>query len=284
MPRLFVLTPLRDEAENIPELVATLRAQTRPVDAWIVLENGSTDGSRALLADLRPEGALASIDVRSLELEQREYALGRKYSSIVDMGLAHLTATHRLADEDMVALLDADSFVDPDYYAVLEAAFAADPRLGMACGRAIRPGKSETETRWTGGGYFVWRYACLREAGYVVGPSADVVSSTKAHLKGWKREVVPATRVRTRGQGQRVDHSYYGKSAYFRGETVLHCLALSAKRIATGQVRAGVAHASGYLGELARGAPRTEDAEIRAYFRSAVGRRVREILTEKRGA
>lgn len=278
MPRLHVLTPLRDEAENIPRLVETLRAQTRPVDAWVVLENGSTDGSKEMLREIAPGGSLREIEVLNLELAQKEYALGHKYSSIVKAGLDHLAATRELGPEDMVALLDADTFLHPRYYEAIAAAFAAEPRLGMACGRPIRPGKSEHETRWTGGGYFVWRQACLTDAGYIVGPSADVVSATKAHLRGWERRVLQDIHAESRVMGDRVDFRYYGRSAYFRGETLPHAVAVAARRAAMGHPAQGWAHVAGYLGEVRRGAPRTEDAEIRAYFGGTIGRRLREAL------
>lgn len=278
MPRLYVLTPLRDEAENIPRLVETLRAQTRPVDAWIVLENGSTDGSKEMLREIAPGGGLHGIEVLNLDLAQKEYALGHKYSSIVKAGLDHLAATRELGPEDMVGLLDADTFVVPGYYEAIEAAFAAEPRLGMACGRPIRPGKSAHETRWTGGGYFVWRQACLAEAGYIVGPSADVVSATKALLRGWERRVLQDIHAESRVMGDRVDFRYYGRSAYFRGETLPHAIAVAAKRAAMGRPGQGWAHVAGYLEEARRGAPRTQDAEILAYFRGTIGRRLRETL------
>jgi glycosyltransferase involved in cell wall biosynthesis len=278
MPKLYVLTPLRDEAENIPRLVETLRAQTRPIDAWVVLENGSTDGSKEMLREIAPGEGLGAIEVLNLDLAQKEYALGHKYASIVKAGIDHLRATRDLAPDDMVALLDADTFLHPRYYEAIEAAFAADPRLGMACGRPIRPGKSAHETRWTGGGYFVWRQACLAEAGYIVGPSADVVSATKAHLRGWDRRILPEIHAETRGMGDRVDFRYYGRSAYFRGETLPHALAVAAKRAVMGRPGQGWAHVAGYVGEVRRGAPRTEDGEILAYFRGTIGRRLRETL------
>jgi glycosyltransferase involved in cell wall biosynthesis len=277
-PTLYVLTPLRDEAPNVPRLVETLRAQTRPVDHWIVLENGSTDGSKELLAALAPGGAIRAITVLNLETPQSSYALGSKYSSIVNAGIEHVTARFDLAHDDMIALLDADTFLDAKYYETLERVFAADPRVGMACGTTVRPGAPRNVLRWTGGGYFAWRHACLAEAGYHVGPSADVVSSAKAHLLGWRLRVAPEARAETRGQGRRVDFRYYGRSAYYRGETLMHCFAKAGNLAVHGRVGDALAHASGYLGDRLRGAPQIADDEIRRYFGGAFRRRLRESL------
>ena len=281
---LYVLTPLRDEVRNIPRLVEALRAQTRPIDHWIVLENGSTDGSKEMLAAIEPGGAIRSITVRNLETPHSSYALGSKYSSIVNAGIEYVRGNYPLCEDDMIALLDADTFLDPSYYETLEAAFTNDPKTGMACGRMIRPGTARNLTRWTGGGYFVWRYACLAEAGYLVGPSADVVSAAKAHLHGWNLRVVLETYAETRGEGNRVDFRYYGRSAYYRGESLPHCFARVGNLIVRGRLGHALAHASGYLGDRLRGAPRIEDEEIRRYFEAALWRRLREALALRRNA
>lgn len=273
---LYVLTPLRDEASNIPRLVETLCAQTRQVDHWIVLENGSTDGSKEMLAALTPGGAIRAITVLNLETPQSTYALGSKYSSIVNTGLEYVKARFALAPDDMIALLDADTFLDARYYETLERVFAADPRVGMANGESIRPHTPRKVTRWTGGGYFVWRYACLAEAGYLVGPTADIVSAAKAHTLGWKLKVTTDTFAETRAQGQRVDFSYYGRAAYYRGENLLHCFAKAGHLVVRGRAQDAASYISGYLGDRRRAAPRIADADVRRYFRTALWRRLRD--------
>ena len=40
-----VVTPARDEAENLPRLAASLAAQTIVPQSWYIVDNGSTDGT-----------------------------------------------------------------------------------------------------------------------------------------------------------------------------------------------------------------------------------------------
>ena len=48
----YVLTtPMRDEIEALPDLLATLEAQTAPPALWLVYDDGSNDGSREWLEE-----------------------------------------------------------------------------------------------------------------------------------------------------------------------------------------------------------------------------------------
>ena len=52
--RLLVITPVRNEAAHIERVVAAMAAQTRPPREWIVVDDGSDDGTGELLRSLSP--------------------------------------------------------------------------------------------------------------------------------------------------------------------------------------------------------------------------------------
>jgi poly-beta-1,6-N-acetyl-D-glucosamine synthase len=55
MLRYAVVTPARNEEENIRRLGAALTAQTQPPAEWVVVDDGSTDGTLDVLSALASE-------------------------------------------------------------------------------------------------------------------------------------------------------------------------------------------------------------------------------------
>lgn len=94
MPRhVAVVVPCRDEAENIERCLRSLRAQDRPIDRIIVVDNGSVDGSQELAAPFA---------------EVAPYA-GTGISRVRNHGAS-------LAPEaDVIGFVDADCEVDPGW-------------------------------------------------------------------------------------------------------------------------------------------------------------------------
>ena len=161
MSKLYIVTPLRDEAQNIARIEAALKSQTVPVDVWVVVENGSTDGSKELLQKIRPSGSVRSVVVLIYEHPNKEYALGVKYASVVRRGMSYIEETFGIEADDYIGILDADTFPRPDYYAELLAAMRADPALGITSGLEVdetgRP--TVVRTAFVKGSCRIWRGA-----------------------------------------------------------------------------------------------------------------------------
>jgi len=283
MARLVIVTPARDEAPNIPRIEAALKAQSVPIDLWIVLENGSTDATSELLERIQPAGALKSVLVTHENTSERSYAVGFKYARLIARGFTILRENGGIDDGDFVGILDADTFPEPRYYEKLLAAMAGNRRLGITSGITVDGGGKESLHRrnWVRGSCRMWRGACLNDAGYPIGPSADSLSAIKATSRGWAVEVVPYARAEAREVGARVDYRYYGRAAYFRGESVLHCLLRTIKHMAALQPRAGLLFFLGYMGDLLKRVPQTDDRQILDWSRGAVPRMIRQALLRR---
>ncbi|HXA55400.1 MAG TPA: glycosyltransferase, partial [Solirubrobacteraceae bacterium] len=152
--RLLVVSPVHNEAPHIERVARALAAQQRPPDAWIVVDDASTDDTYERLRQLAPRPpfltllrapkAPAGKDALALANEIRAFSHGLAWVERED-GLAGPGGAESIAGGGRIAggldsfthiaKLDGDVELPPEWYATLLERFAADPRLGIACGQ-----------------------------------------------------------------------------------------------------------------------------------------------------
>ena len=103
---IAVVVTVRDDREQLAELLAALAAQTRPPDEVVVVDGGSTDGTLELLSDARASGVLPLVVVDAPGVN---IAAGR------NIGI-------EAATQDRLALTDAGCRPQPEW---LESIFNA---------------------------------------------------------------------------------------------------------------------------------------------------------------
>ena len=179
-----VVTPARDEAENLPRLAAALAAQTIPPTTWMIVDNGSTDGTLELAYGLAEEHDW--IDVRSVP-----------GSSVADRGAPVVRALQAgiaavAEPPEVLVNVDADISFEPDYFERLLARFDEDPSLGIASGSAFELRGDTWEQRFVTGST-VWgasrayRWECLQQLLPLEERVAwDGVDEFKANTRGWR--------------------------------------------------------------------------------------------------
>ena len=121
-----VVTPARNEATNLPRLAACLVEQTVQPSAWVIVDDGSTDGTAELAQRLADEHSW--MEVVAIEGDPTP-ARGGPIVRAFTAGLEHVDPS-----TDVVAKLDADLSFAPDHWELLLAEFAADESLGIAGG------------------------------------------------------------------------------------------------------------------------------------------------------
>jgi glycosyltransferase involved in cell wall biosynthesis len=122
--RLGVLVPCRDEEAVLGRKLANLALARWPEGARhriVLVDDHSADGTRALALELAERLDVSAAVVVSASRPGKPGAIGA--------GLDALGG-----DVDLVVLTDADVVIDPGALVEIERAFAADPRLAMACG------------------------------------------------------------------------------------------------------------------------------------------------------
>ena len=111
-PRFSVVMPLYNKAAHVGAAVESALSQTFPAHEILVIDNGSTDGGRELVA------ALADERIKLLDL-----------STPGPGGYAGRNLGIGAASGDWIAFLDADDLWRPDHLAVLAEGAGADPRV-----------------------------------------------------------------------------------------------------------------------------------------------------------
>lgn len=134
--RFWVVIPLFDEEKLLDGALEALAAQSDPDFALLLVDNGSTDGSRRVIDAFtarHPE-----LDVTTIEEQQK--GTGAASDTGFRYAIAHGAA--------VVARTDADCLPSRDWVALLKADFASGARL---VGGRLRPRRDEPVYRWYDG-------------------------------------------------------------------------------------------------------------------------------------
>ncbi len=132
--RLLVVSPVYNEGPHIERVARSVAAQRRRPDRWIVVDDGSQDETLEILRALEPEiGFMTVLQAPPRAVDGPDRLVEAAEVHAFDYGLQSAgwrRFTH-------VAKLDGDIELPPDWYEQLLARFAADPRLGIACGQLV---------------------------------------------------------------------------------------------------------------------------------------------------
>jgi cellulose synthase/poly-beta-1,6-N-acetylglucosamine synthase-like glycosyltransferase len=128
---LAVIVAAHNEAKVLPVTIAALFAQGQRPDRIIVADDGSTDGTAALLMG---DFGIAAPDPGGLSADSPSHP-GLAWLRLPHGGkAAALNVALAAIDSEIVLTVDADTLLEPGAIAAIRAAFAADPNLVAATG------------------------------------------------------------------------------------------------------------------------------------------------------
>jgi biofilm PGA synthesis N-glycosyltransferase PgaC len=270
-----IITPARNEGTYLPRTIESLVAQThRPVE-WIIVDDGSTDDTAALV-----ERAAAEHDwihlVRAPDRGAR--IVGAGVVEAFNLGLA----ASRQRDTAFLCKLDADLVLPPDYFERLFGYFAADPRLGIACGPIVEQlgGKAvplRHNPDMVFGAAKCYRRRCFDEIGGIeLSIGWDGIDCYQAMRRGWRTHTIPdpaleMLHLRRMGSSHKnVLHGFVrrGRGLRYNGAHPAWVLANTAYRMfERPYILAGLSFLFGYLDATIRRAPRIPDKGFITYLR-----------------
>jgi poly-beta-1,6-N-acetyl-D-glucosamine synthase len=279
-----IITPARDEAENLPALAHALRQQrVRPL-RWVIVEGGSSDSTVGLAESIVAEHDWARLVVLP-GTSSRER--GAPIVRALHAGLGALDY-----QPDVVVNVDADVTMDADYFERLLDAFALDPSLGIASGSAWELDDGVWRQRFVTGGT-VWgatrayRWACLQSVLPLEERHGwDGIDQLKARARGWRTKTftdLPFRHHRPEGRQDGSSWAHWlanGDTAYFMGYRPSYLFFRTLHQVRRDP--AAVALLCGYVSASARRSPRLSDPAARAVLRR--DQSLRRILRRRREA
>jgi glycosyltransferase involved in cell wall biosynthesis len=134
---ILMISPVRNEAAHIERVVRAVAAQELPPARWVIADDGSTDGTLAILERLAPE--VPFLTVLPAHPDATVTVVDRLADAAEARNFNRALATVDRGPFTHVMKLDGDIELPPDYLRRLMERFAADPQLGIAGGVLDEP-------------------------------------------------------------------------------------------------------------------------------------------------
>jgi hypothetical protein len=286
-----LITPARNEAAYIELTIQSVIAQTVLPKRWIIVSDGSTDETDAIVDKYLPGRPWLEL-VRLPPRKERHFAakvnaFKAGYDRVKDISF------------DVIGNIDGDVSFGPDYFAYLLGKFASMPKLGVAGTHYIEGDfhsfrDSYINVQHVNGQCQLFRRVCFEEiGGYlpIKRGGIDWVAVTTARMKGWttmsfsERIFNHHRKMGTAGTTELGARFHYGKKDYFLGGHPLWQLFRSTFQMAKKPyVVGGLAVLAGYLWCWIRGDERPVSAELMRFHRGEQMARLKQLITGRSDA
>ena len=141
--RYVLITPCRDEADTAHRTLESVVNQSVPPALWIIVDDGSTDGTPQILEQYAKRYPFIEVQRRE---DRGRRSVGPGVVDAFYAGLQHVN----LERFDYICKLDLDLDLPERYFETLMHRMAVDPQLGTCSGKPYCAGRSNTEKRVDG--------------------------------------------------------------------------------------------------------------------------------------
>lgn len=233
--RYVVITPVRNEEENIDETIRSVSDQSvRPLE-WVIVDDGSTDKT----AEILDRYAFQLPWIRVFHLADRGFREpGTGVIRAFNYGLHHLNEQ----EWEFIVKLDGDLKMERDYFERCFAEFRRDPKLaiggGTICHRQngiLRP-DSGPRFHVRGATKIYRRGFWDMSGGLLATPGWDTLDEVKANMLGWRTRSFSDTNLvhrRPTGSADGVWRNWFknGRANYITGYHPVFVILKCVKRI-----------------------------------------------------
>ena len=280
-----LITPARNEEAFIEQTIQSVIAQTMRPLRWVIVDDGSTDKTAAIVERYLPAHPW-------MEMVQRPRHRDRSFAGKVHAFNAGYERARRLPYE-IIGNLDADLSFGPDYCEFLIDKFRRDPALGVGGTIFTEEGYSSGTDSFEGeqhvaGGCQLFRKSCFEAIGGYVPNRAggiDWIAVTTARMLGWKTRSFRERAFqhhRHLGSAERsalaATFSYGEKDYYLGGHPVWEFFRVGYRMTKKPYVVDGLALGLGYVWALLRRIDRPVSNELMAFHRREQMHKLKAIL------
>lgn len=278
--RYVVITAVRNESAHIEKTLMSVMAQTVLPTRWIIVDDGSTDGSSEIVDAYAARASWISV----VHKPDRGYRVPG--GGVVE---AFYAGYALLRDEewDFIVKLDGDVSFASDYFERCFEIFAAVVELGIGGGTVCRLDCGRLRIDSIGdppfhvrGATKIYRRACWeRISPLVMAPGWDTVDEVKANLYGWttgtfRGLVVVQHKPTGAADGSWRDAYKNGRANYIAGYHPLFMLAKCVKRALHRPVLVqSLALFAGFFSGYVKAIPQADEEVVR-YLRKQQVRRL----------
>ena len=286
--KYVLVTAAKNEEALIEHTLRSVVSQTVLPHRWVIVDDGSTDRTAAVVAQYASEHPF-------IELVSRPPRAERSFA-----GKAHAVndAVARFDPDDVeiVANLDADVSFEPDYIGFVLEKFRAEPGLGVAGTPFTQDGDYDSTRdsfegeNYVAGPFQLFRHRCFRDiGGYLPNPAGGVdwIAVMTARMRGWTVRCFADKRFhhhRSMGTAQRGEvaalYSYGQKDYYLGGSPIWQVFRVAYRMAKKPYVAGGLALAAGYTWAAVRRVKRPVGPELMAFHRTDQMRKLRAILAD----
>ena len=275
--RYALITPCRDEAAYARRTLESVTAQTVPPALWVIVDDGSSDGTPEILAEYAERHDYIRV-VRRDDRGRRSVGPGVIESFYTGYG------TINPVEFEFLGKLDLDVDLPPRYFELLMQRMADEPRIGTCSGKPYfndpSTGKLVSEKcgdEMSVGMTKFYRTTCFSQiGGFVREVMWDGIDCHRCRMLGWiacswDEPDLRFVHLRPMGSSDRglwTGRTRHGAGQYFMGASAVYMTASGLYRMTRPPwLIGGLAMLCGFFHSMLRREPRYEDIAFRRFLR-----------------
>jgi biofilm PGA synthesis N-glycosyltransferase PgaC len=273
-PLYVIITPARDEEENISHTIASMAKQTHLPTKWVIVNDGSQDRTKEIIDEAAAKYPWI------VPVHRKNRGFRKQGGGVVEAFYDGFREVEKLPWEFMVKF-DADLSFEPDFFERCIAKFREDSTLGIGGGLICHekmgalvcesPGDPAFHVR---GATKIYRRECWDGIGGLLqAPGWDTIDELKANMLGWKTHSFPDIPLKHHRFTGTVDGRWknlvkFGLANYITGYHPMFMFAKCLKRSLQNPYLVGAAGLWwGFMKGYLKSVPQVNDAPLIRYVR-----------------